>query len=136
MYICVITVMYKLHRPYHYVANAKLVYILIFCDLNISLIHYLRHDKIFVKTIARTDTKVQQNIFLRNLCNSGQICLMNLTFKGLCIISMFQYTANKMQRYTVYLRLETALHVSGGVSTRHQEHTQLYLQYLVLVKPV
>ena len=29
---------------------------------------------------------------------------------------------------------KTALHVSGGVSTRHQERTQLYLQYLVLVK--
>jgi hypothetical protein len=39
-----------------------------------------------------------------------------------------------MQRYTVYLYLETALHVSGGISIHHQEHTQLYLQYLVLVK--
>jgi len=38
-----------------------------------------------------------------------------------------------MQRYTVYLYLETALHVSGGISTHHQEHTQLYLQHLVLV---
>jgi len=28
---------------------------------------------------------------------------------------------------------KTALHVSGGISTHHQEHTQLYLQYLVLV---
>ena len=28
------------------------------------------------------------------------------------------------------------LHFSGGISTHHQEHTQLYLQYLVLVKPV
>ena len=41
-----------------------------------------------------------------------------------------------MQRSTVYLYLETALHVSGGISTHHQEHTQLYLQYLVLVKPL
>ena len=31
---------------------------------------------------------------------------------------------------------ETALHVSGGISTHHQEHTQLYLQYLVLFKPL
>jgi len=30
---------------------------------------------------------------------------------------------------------KTALHVLGGISTHHQEHTQLYLQYLVLVKP-
>ena len=28
------------------------------------------------------------------------------------------------------------LHVSRGISTHHQEHTQLYLQYLVLVKPL
>jgi hypothetical protein len=32
--------------------------------------------------------------------------------------------------------LETALHVSGGISTHHQEHTQLYLQHLVFVKPL
>ena len=34
-----------------------------------------------------------------------------------------------MQRYTVYLYLETALHVSGGTSTHHQERIQLYLQH-------
>jgi len=32
-----------------------------------------------------------------------------------------------MQIYTVYLYLETALHVSGGTSTCHQEHVQLYV---------
>jgi len=31
--------------------------------------------------------------------------------------------------------LETALHVSGGTSTHHQEPKQLYLQYLVFVTP-
>jgi hypothetical protein len=41
-----------------------------------------------------------------------------------------------MQRYTVYLYLETALHVSGGISTHHQERIQLYLQHLVLVAPL
>jgi hypothetical protein len=41
-----------------------------------------------------------------------------------------------MQRYTVYLYLETALHVSGGISTHHQEHIQLYLQPLVFVTPL
>ena len=39
-----------------------------------------------------------------------------------------------MQRYTVYL--ETAVHVSGGTSTHHQEHIQLYLQHLVFVMPL
>jgi hypothetical protein len=39
-----------------------------------------------------------------------------------------------MQRYTVYL--ETALHVSGGTITHHQERRQLYLQHLVFVTPL
>jgi hypothetical protein len=41
-----------------------------------------------------------------------------------------------MQRYAVYLHLETALHVSGGTSIYHQERTQLYLQHLVFVTPL
>jgi hypothetical protein len=41
-----------------------------------------------------------------------------------------------MQRYTIYLYLETALHVSGGTSTHHQEHIQLHLKHLVLVTPL
>jgi hypothetical protein len=41
-----------------------------------------------------------------------------------------------MQRYTVYLYLKTALHVSGGTSTTHQERIQLYLQHLVFVTPL
>jgi hypothetical protein len=44
---------------------------------------------------------------------------------GPCIASIFQYISNKMQRYTVYLYLETALHVSGRISTHHQERIQL-----------
>jgi hypothetical protein len=41
-----------------------------------------------------------------------------------------------MQRYTVYLYLETALHISGGTSNNHQERIPLYLQYLVIVTPL
>ena len=57
---------------------------------------------------------------------------------GPCIVSIFQYTSNKIrvQRYTVYLYLETALHVSDGTSTHHQERIQLYLQHLVFVTPL
>jgi hypothetical protein len=32
--------------------------------------------------------------------------------------------------------LETAVHASGGASTHHQEHKQLYLQHLVFVTPL
>jgi hypothetical protein len=59
---------------------------------------------------------------------------------SLCIVSIFQYTctriSNKMQHYTVYLYLETALHVLGGTSTNYQERTQPYLQHLVFVTPL
>ena len=41
-----------------------------------------------------------------------------------------------MQRYTVLLYPETALHVSGGTSTHHQERIQLYLQHQVFVTPL
>jgi hypothetical protein len=51
---------------------------------------------------------------------------------GTCIVSI----SNTMQRYTVYLYLETVLHVSGSTSTHHQERIQLYLQRLVLVTPL
>jgi len=55
---------------------------------------------------------------------------------GAYILSIFQYTFNKMQHYTVYLYLETAPHVSGGTSNHHQERIQLYLQHLVFVTPL
>jgi hypothetical protein len=48
---------------------------------------------------------------------------------GKCIVGI----SNKIQRYTVYLCLETALRVSGGTYTHHQERIQLYLQHLVFV---
>ena len=64
------------------------------------------------------------------------VLIGNLTFMGPCMVSIFQYISNKMQRYTVYLYLETALHVSGGTSTHHQERIQLYLQHLVFVTPL
>jgi hypothetical protein len=55
---------------------------------------------------------------------------------GPCIVSIFQYIFNKTQRYTVYLYLETAVHVWGSNSTHHQERIQLYLQHLVFVTPL
>jgi hypothetical protein len=53
-----------------------------------------------------------------------------------CIVSIFQYISNTMQRYTVYLYLETIVHISAGTSTHHQKRIQLYLQHLVFVTPL
>jgi hypothetical protein len=74
------------------------------------------------------------NVELNPICHL-LVFLGDLTFMGPCIVSIFQYTCilNKTQRYTVYSYLETALHVSGGTSTHHQERIQLYLQHLVFV---
>jgi hypothetical protein len=57
------------------------------------------------------------------------ILLGDLKFMGNCTVSI----SNKMQRYTVYLYLETALHISGGTSIHQQESIQLYLQHLLFV---
>jgi len=75
------------------------------------------------------------NAELNPICHS-LILLGDLTFMGTCIVSIFQYISKKMQPYTVYLYLETALHVSGGTSTHHQEHIQLYIHHLVFVTPL
>jgi len=55
---------------------------------------------------------------------------------GPCIGNIFQHISNKMQLYTVYLYLETALHFSGGTTFHHQDRKQLYLQHLVFVTPL
>ena len=65
----------------------------------------------------------------------------NSAFKGLKVFytnisNFFQYMSNKMKLYTVYLYLETALHVSGVNSTHHQERILLYLKHLVFVTPL
>jgi hypothetical protein len=85
------------------------------------------------------------NVELNPICHL-LVVLGDLTFMCPYILSIFQYICiyiyiyiyitNKMQRYTVYLYLVTALHVSGGNSTYHQERIQLYLQNLVFVTPL
>jgi len=105
---------------------------------DINVIWYLSLTKYSLHT-ARPNYKTHpENSILRdNLTLSIKLTrLMFLTFMGPCIIIIFQYISNKMQRYTVYLYLETALHVSCGTSAHHQERIQLYLQHLVFVTPL
>jgi hypothetical protein len=103
--------------------------------------HWYVGFKVFTINVYCFQTK--QNILLRRTNNLSlnrlnaelnPIChllvlLGGLTFMGPCIVYIFQYTciSNKVQCYTVYLYLETALHVSGGTCTHHQERIQLYL---------
>jgi hypothetical protein len=102
----------------------------------------------FLLTLEYLNGKFQNGLSLSNVINVNHlnaelnpIChllvlLGDLTFMGPCIISIFQYISNKMQRYTVYLYLETVLHVSGSTCIHHQERIQLYLQHLVFVTPL
>jgi hypothetical protein len=86
---------------------------------------------------SSSDVKINPlNAELNPICHL-LILLGDLAFMGPCIVSIFQYISNKMQHYTVYLYLETALlHVSSGTSTHHQERIQLYLQHLAFVTPL
>jgi hypothetical protein len=70
-----------------------------------------------------------------DFCNSGKAPKKE-TREVNDVYFIFQYIANKMQIYTVYSYLETALHVSGGTSTHHQERIQLYLRHLLFVTPL
>ena len=54
-------------------------------------------------------------------------------FRGPFIVSIFWYISNKMQRYTVSLYLDYMFQVESPLIIRS---TQLYLQRLVLVKPL
>ena len=49
-----------------------------------------------------------------------------LTFMGPCITNVFSSATNKMQRYTIYLFLWNALHVSCGSSAHHHELKTVY----------
>jgi hypothetical protein len=75
------------------------------------------------------------NAELNSICHLV-VLLGNLTFMGPCIVNTFQYISIKIQSYTVYLYMETALHVSVGTSTHQRERIQLYLQHLVFVTPL
>jgi len=38
-----------------------------------------------------------------------------------CVVNVFLSTTNKMQRYTIFFIVISALHVSSGFSAHHQE---------------
>ena len=56
--------------------------------------------------------------FTRNVC--------------ICSILIYVYIQQDATLRSLFY-LETALHVSGGATTHHQERKQLYLQHLVFV---
>jgi hypothetical protein len=63
---------------------------------------------------------------LYGLCYADKSLCWNLTFMEPCIVNVFSSITNKMQRYTMYLLLWNALHVSGESSAHHQELKTVY----------
>ena len=64
-------------------------------------------------------------------------------FKFLCFkfvenaTALYMYICPTRCNVTQFIfYLETALHVSGGTTTHHQERKQLYLYHLVFVTPL
>ena len=60
--------------------------------------------------------------------------MISLVYAQLLLFLLIYFQQDATLQFIYFWK--TALHVSDGISTHHQEHTQLYLQYLVLVKPL
>ena len=57
-------------------------------------------------------------------------------FMGPCIDNnILTYIQQDATLHSLFY-LETALHISGGTTTHHQERKELYLQHLVCVTPL
>jgi hypothetical protein len=74
------------------------------------------------------------NAELNPICHS-LILFGDLTFMGMCIVSIFQYIFNKMQRYTVYLYLEL-LYTFRVILPPIIRSAYNYLLHLVFVTPL
>ena len=72
-------------------------------------------------------------LFLLRTCDIPFLALPPVIALNLCIPFDIFPTRYNVTQFIYFWK--TALHVSGGVSIHHQERT-LYLQYLVLVKPL
>ena len=71
---------------------------------------------------------------VRNNGGFGSTCWGSLL--KLCVKIKLNRIPTRDARLHSLFYLETALHVSGGTTTHHQERKQLYLQHLVFVTPL
>jgi hypothetical protein len=71
--------------------------------------------------------------------NTSNLYLFSLQFRLYAckhlLILIYTYIQQDATLHSLFY-LETALHVSGGTTTHHQERKQLYLQHLVFVTPL
>jgi 1,4-dihydroxy-2-naphthoate octaprenyltransferase len=62
--------------------------------------------------------------------------IVSLTFMGPCIVIIIPIYIQQDATLHSLFYLKTALHVSGGTTTRHQERIKLYLEHLVFFTPL
>ena len=79
--------------------------------------------------------------YLESISARGNAIWSSQSFQraGLCFMKHpFDFLIYIQQDATLHslFYLKTALHVSGGTSTHHQERKQLYLQHLVFATPL
>jgi hypothetical protein len=79
-----------------------------------------------------TDDRLMKGHLYTELPHSPSDTLEKNVTKGLYILICIQQDATLHSLFY----LETALHVSGGTITHHQEGKQLYLQHLLFVTPL
>ena len=80
----------------------------------------------FVLNLAKVIFMLKHSVKLRCCMLFGDVAACHRAFMGPCIANVFSSTTNKMRRYTIYLFLWNALHVSGGSSAHHQELRTVY----------
>ena len=70
------------------------------------------------------------------IIRSANNCIYNIWYLShRAVHNILTYIQQDATLHSLFY-LETALHVSGGTSTHHQERKQLYLHYLVFVTPL
>ena len=92
---------------------------------------------------------IQQDATLHSLFYHGSVHRKKILIyfqQDSTLHSLFYHGSVHRKKILIYIQqdatlhslfyLETALHVSGGTITHHQERKQLYLQHLVFVTPL
>jgi hypothetical protein len=107
---------------HHLHSHSVIVYIHTQSSFTFTLSHRLQE----LFSIERTDMQLVEG------CKDGQEESLKEQTDYILIYSYIQQDATLFSLFY----LETALHVSGGITIQHQERKQLYLQHLVFVTPL
>jgi hypothetical protein len=96
--------------------------------------------------IVRQEHQVKIVIFTRSILKAEIIYVKNPLWHHLTLILLIWRIGRALNSIPIYIQHDATLHsllisgtallVSGGISTHHQERIQLYLQHMVFVTPL